>query len=258
MTLLYAIIADPIAQVRSPQLFNRRFSDWAIDARMVAMRVPRGRLPTVLAGLWPVENFAGAVVSLPHKFAAADVCGQLVGQAEVSGAVNVLRRREAGWEGKNCDGEGFVAGLRAEGHEVAGRSCAIVGCGGAGASIAAALLASDAAHVRLADLEEAQLLQVVGRLQAEYPGRVAAGAPDRTMDIAVNATPLGLNADDALPFDPACLDSRALVADIIMTPRRTRLLKAAAARGLATQEGRHMLDGQFEALWAFLRPEDEQ
>lgn len=50
MTRLYAIIGDPVAQVRSPALFNARFEAVGVDAAMVALHV-RQRLAAVLSGL---------------------------------------------------------------------------------------------------------------------------------------------------------------------------------------------------------------
>ena len=75
--------------------------------------------------------------------------------------------------------------------------------------------------------------------------------PDAGTDVAVNATPLGMSADDALPFDVAVLRTQALVADAIMKPPMTSLLHAAVAHGCCIQEGRHMLDNQVEAMWRY-------
>jgi shikimate 5-dehydrogenase len=42
-----------------------------------------------------------------------------------------------------------------------------------------------------------------------------------------------------------------LVADAIMKPPRTRLLREAQKLGHSIQEGHHMLDNQVEAIWSF-------
>jgi shikimate dehydrogenase len=71
-------------------------------------------------------------------------------------------------------------------------------------------------------------------------------------DLVINATPVGMQAGDPLPFDLDDLAPNALVADVIMKPAVTRLLEEASRRGHPVCEGRHMLDGQIEALWTFL------
>jgi shikimate dehydrogenase len=54
-----------------------------------------------------------------------------------------------------------------------------------------------------------------------------------------------------LPFRVERLGSAAIVADVVMKPPITKLLEVASQRGLRTQEGRHMLDNQVEAIWEF-------
>ena len=60
----------------------------------------------------------------------------------------------------------------------------------------------------------------------------------------INASPMGLQPNDPLPIDPARLAAGALVADIIMKPPETPLLKAAAQRGHATYRGILMFANQ--------------
>ena len=65
----------------------------------------------------------------------------------------------------------------------------------------------------------------------------------------VNATPLGMSADDPLPFDPTRLDDGAFVGDVVLTAELSPLLKAAARRGCSYQVGTDML---FEQIPAYL------
>lgn len=67
----------------------------------------------------------------------------------------------------------------------------------------------------------------------------------------VNATPLGLKVDDALPLDPARLDAGAVVMDILMTRRPTALLEACRARGNRAFPGFEMLIQQVPAYLEF-------
>ena len=54
-----------------------------------------------------------------------------------------------------------------------------------------------------------------------------------------------------MPFDIDRLDRRVLVADIIMKPERTRLLREAEARGHRIHLGRHLLENQAEIIAEF-------
>ena len=60
-------------------------------------------------------------------------------------------------------------------------------------------------------------------------------------DLVINATPLGLNETDPLPFDVRRLDGSAAVVDILMKDATTPLLRACAARGITAHPGHEML-----------------
>ena len=62
---------------------------------------------------------------------------------------------------------------------------------------------------------------------------------------------MGLHPGDPLPIDSARLDAGALVADIIMKPPETALLKAATARGNPTHRGILMFAGQIRPYAEF-------
>ncbi|MET9477904.1 hypothetical protein ABZY04_39645, partial [Streptomyces sp. NPDC002922] len=121
--------------------------------------------------------------------------------------------------------------------------------------IAAAVLDAGAARLQVCDPDEEKLSDLLDRLAARGRGRVAVGpAPElERADVAVNATPLGLRADDPLPFDPASLPAGAVVADIIMQPRETPLLRAATAAGRPVHHGAHMLSHQLDLYREFFR-----
>ena len=63
-------------------------------------------------------------------------------------------------------------------------------------------------------------------------------------DVVINTTSLGLNEDDQLPIDPKLLNPSQLVAEIIMNPEETAILKAAKTVGCRIHYGRPMFDHQ--------------
>ena len=122
-TRVYGVIADPIAHVRAPMVFNPLFEQKGTDAVMVPVHAPADRLETVLDGLKAQPNFGGLAVTVPHKLAIMELCDEVGRQGRLVGAVNAVRFDEKRQMiGDNFDGAGFVAGMRAEGHEVTGRS----------------------------------------------------------------------------------------------------------------------------------------
>ncbi|MGW6289919.1 shikimate dehydrogenase family protein [Streptomyces sp. NPDC055107] len=253
-TRLYAVLGDPVTQVQSPGLLNPLFARLGIDAVLVPVHVRPADLATVVRGLQRVGNLDGLFVTVPHKAAAALLADRRSPTVEITGSANALRREPDGaWLAENFDGSGFVSGLGRAGHRPKGARVALVGAGGAGSAIAAALLDAGVTRLTITDPDTPRLTSLVDRLAAHWPGRVrAAGRPALAdSDIAVNATPLGLRPDDPLPFPPDALPPGAVVADIIMKPRDTRLLREATAQGLHAHHGHHMLTGQLDSYRAF-------
>ncbi|WP_432841635.1 shikimate dehydrogenase family protein [Dactylosporangium sp. CA-092794] len=253
-TRLFAVLGDPVLQVRAPALVNALFARLGHDGVLVPVQVGPADFETVLAGLRRIGNLDGLLVTVPHKFAARALADRVSPAAAAAGSVNALRREAGGgWYGDNFDGAGFVAGLRHAGVDPRGRTVLLAGAGGAGSSIAPALLDAGVAALRLCEPDPDRRDAVRRRLARHWPGRVTATALPVLdgVDLAVNATPLGLRPADPLPFDPAGLPGHAVVADIIMQPHTTALLRAARARDLTVHHGHHMLDFQIDAYRRF-------
>lgn len=248
-TRLFAVLGDPVDQVRAPQLLNPLFTRLGLDAVLVPAHVPPDGLGAAVRGLQGLANLDGLLVTVPHKVAICRHVDALSSVATVSGSANALRREPDGrWYADNFDGAGFVRGLERAGRPVRGQRFTVVGAGGAGAALAAALLRSEAAHVRLCDPDTHRLREVLARLEPTWPGRTT-GTPEPRVadaDATVNATPLGMRPADPLPFDPGALPPGCLVADIVMKPPETRLLRTAAALGHPVHHGSHMLDQQLD------------
>ncbi|MFI9567433.1 shikimate dehydrogenase family protein [Streptomyces rishiriensis] len=253
-TRLYAVLGDPVTQVQSPGLLNPVFAGLGIDAVLVPVHVRRDDLVDVVRGLQRVGNLDGLFVTVPHKTAAAHLADRRSRTVEITGSANALRREPDGaWLAANFDGSGFVAGLVGSGHSPRGRKVALAGAGGAGSAIAAALLSAGVESLSVSDPDEPRLTALVERLAEHWPGRVRATSEPtlHDTDIAVNATPLGLRPDDPLPFAPQALPPGSVVADIIMKPRETPLLREAAAQGHQVHHGMHMLTGQVDSYRTF-------
>ncbi|MEU6272430.1 shikimate dehydrogenase [Streptomyces populi] len=252
-TRLYAVLGDPVAQVRAPALLNPLFARLGKDAVLVPVEVGAGQLEHVVRGLTAVRNLDGLLVTVPHKTACHELADRITEAAAFSGSVNALRRLPGGgWEGANFDGEGFVRGLRAAGHEPRGTTVCLAGAGGAGSAIAVALLRAGA-RVTVWDVDATRAAELAARLAPHFPDRVTATSAHVDADLAVNATPMGLRPEDRLPFDPAALKPGTLVADIIMKPRETALLRAAREAGCAIQYGEPMLAEQIPLYEEFFR-----
>lgn len=253
-TRIFAIIADPVAHVRTPQALNTLFAQQGQDAVIVPLQIAAADLKTGISGLRTMRNLGGLVVTVPHKSAMAALCDRLSERARLAGAVNVVRRETDGaLAGDLLDGEGFAAGLEHAGVSLAGSSAFLAGAGGAASAIAFALAERGIARLTIANRSQDRAEALARRLAPLFSGlAISTEAGPEDHDIAINATSLGLKDGDPLPFDPARLPAGALVAEVVMQPDITPLLEAARERGLAIQPGKRMLDGQLDAICDFL------
>lgn len=259
-TRLFAIVGDPVHLVRSPGVFNGMFSRHGINAVMVAVRVPAGELAQAWSGIRSMASIEGVIMTMPHKVEALGLVDHADENARLVGAINAARRNADGsWTGDMFDGAGCVTGLRTEGHQIAGRTVAVTGTGGAGSAIVVALARAGAARILVQDVDTAKRDRLLDRVRGAFRAVAFAvpSADDAPVDIAINATPLGMRAGDPLPFDPSALPASTLVVDVITKPEMTPLLERAAATGHRVHPGRHMYLGQAKAIAAFfgvLRP----
>lgn len=254
-TKLYAIVADPILQVKTPQNLNRLFGERGIDAILVPMQVPASGLERWVAAMREVINFGGMVVTVPHKTAIARLCDALTPAAAMVGAVNVIRREPDGrLVGDILDGRGFVAGLRTNGIEPAGMRAYLAGAGGAANAIAFSLAEAGVSLLTIHNRTRAKVEEMITRLRKAYPGvdlRVGSDDPSGH-ELVVNATSLGMVEGDPYPLDVTALNPAQTVAEIIMRPEMTPLLVAARGLGCRIQLGMPMLAAQVDLMAHFM------
>lgn len=249
--MLYAILGDPVAQVRTPEVFNELFRQAGQDAVLVPVHVAPEGLAAVLEGFRSMKNFGGFVTTVPHKRAVARLCDELGPAGSAIGSVNAVRREPDGrLVGEMFDGIGFLAGLRSQGHEASGRHALLLGAGGAASAIAFSLVEAGVASLTIANRTPAKAEAMAVRLRGLFPGRaIAAGAADPSgHDLVINATTLGMRPEDPLPLDVELLTPTMTIAEVIMKPETTPLLAAAKAMGCTVHYGRHMLDQQVRLI----------
>ncbi|MBL6928961.1 MAG: shikimate dehydrogenase [Rhodospirillales bacterium] len=254
-TRLYGIVGDPVLQVAAPEAFNTWFAENDVDAVMLPVHVRSGDVRAALDGFAAMANLDGMLITIPHKFAFAEMMDEIGPHGKRVGAVNAIRQKPDGaWLGDMFDGVGFVEGLRAQGIDPHGKSYLIYGAGGAGTAIGGALLDDQPSRIAFFDPAPGRAENLCTTLLTAAPTipieAVGAETDPGDFDIIVNSTPLGMRESDPLPFDPDRLRPSNIVTEVIMKPPVTPLLIAAKKRGCRIQPGRHMLEGQF---FPFLR-----
>ena len=242
-TRVFYILGDPVAQVRAPEVYNRLFEQHGIDAVLVPLKLPAAALAGFLEhGLEP-ENIGGFWATIPHKGPLAALLKPSDPVAQIAGAVNAVRRLPDGrLEAALFDGIGFVKGLDHFGIGVEGRRVLVVGAGGGGHAVAAAIAQRRPAQMAVFNRTRDRAAALVDRLRPITAAATVAASNDAAgYDLVVNCTSQGLKPDDPQPFDPTRVDAGAAVVDIIMSKQPTPLLRQCRERGLQAEAGFEML-----------------
>jgi shikimate dehydrogenase len=253
-TRVFYILGDPVAQVRAPEVYNHLFQQHGIDAVVVPLKLPAAALPGFLEHGMKAENIGGFWATIPHKSQLAALLKPTDAVASIAGAVNAVKRHADGrLEAALFDGIGFVKGLDHFGIEVHGRRVLVVGAGGGGHAVAAALAQRGPSLLAVFNRTRARAESLVARLHALVGNAavMADGDDPAGFDLVVNCTSQGLKPDDPLPFDPARVPAGAAVVDIIMSQQPTPLLQACRARGLQAEAGFEMLVQQVPEFLRF-------
>jgi shikimate dehydrogenase len=251
-TTMIAHLGYPTESFKAPMIYNPWFERRGIDAVVVPMGVMAEDYAAFLRLLFRLSNIRGALVTMPHKVTTVALLDEASAAVKVAGSCNaVLRRADGSLYGDMFDGQGFTRGAKRKGLDFAGANCLVVGAGGVGSAIAAAIAAENPGMLALFDVLRGAAEGLAGRLRQHYPRlRVEVRDNDPAgYDLVVNATPLGMNAGDPLPFDPTRLARETFVGEVVMKAEMTPLLEAASRRGCAYLVGTDML---FEQIPAYL------
>ena len=259
---LAGVFGWPVAHSRSPRLHGFWLQRHGIDGAYLPFAVRPENLAAALRAL-PVLGLRGVNLTLPHKEAALGLLDHVSEEARRIGAVNtIVIDGEGRLEGRNTDGYGFLAHLKASvpGWRPASGPAVLLGAGGAARAIAVALLDAGVPELRLVN----RTPERAAALPSALGGNIAAVAwRDRSLvleeaALLVNSTTLGMVGQPPLDIDLARLPREAPVYDIVYAPLETPLLATARARGHPCVDGIGMLLHQARpgfAAWFGVEPE---
>ena len=257
--------SSPAAGNPTVVMVEAAYRHHGIDARYLNCEVAPGALPDAVGGARAM-GWAGFNCSLPHKVAVIDHLDRLAESAEVIGAVNTVVATHGELVGHNTDGQGFVESLRTV-VDPAGLEVVVLGAGGAARAVAVETALAGAARVTVVNRTERRGAELA-RLVTAGTGVPAASVPwdqpyavPATTDVVVHATSVGFGDGDALvALELDSLREGLVVADVVVSPPRTALLRAAEARGARTLDGLGMLVGQGALAvrhWTGIEPDRE-
>jgi len=256
----YAVIGNPIAHSRSPQIHEA-------FARETRQEMSYERLLAPLDGFAAtVAQFAedggkGLNVTVPFKLQALALAHSASDRATAAGAANTLMRDADGWHADNTDGAGIVRDLTVNlDVGLTGRDVLVLGAGGAARGIVLPLFDEKVSSLvisnRTAEKADALASTFASRGPVEAVKPDALGA--RQFDVVINATSAGLKGDVAWPWPAGLFRPGGFAYDMIYGDGSTLFVRWARAQGVArTADGIGMLIEQAAesfCLWRAVRP----
>ncbi len=236
-TLVYGVVADPVAHSMSPPVHNAAFGALDINAVYLPFKVTD---PACFLRDFEPYDLAGLSVTIPHKEAMLGLMDEVEPLARRVGAVNTVRIDGGHRYGCNTDVSAAAKSVedaveRAGLEPLAERDVLLVGAGGAGRAIAYGLR-EKGVRLTIANRTVSRAQKLAAEVGAEFCGldEMEALSPD----IIINSTPVGMwpRVEDS-PVPAGMLGLGMVVFDSVYNPVRTRLLREAEEAGAVTASG---------------------
>lgn len=258
MTDQYAVIGNPIAHSKSPEIHASFAAQTGQDIAYRRLLAPLDGFAQAVAD-FVAAGGKGANLTVPFKLEAFALATRLSARAQAAGAVNTLKFDGDAIVGDNTDGIGLVADIvRNAGVALAGRRILLLGAGGAARGVILPLLLQAPNVLVIANRTAAKATALVQQFAAEGP-ILACDFADlaEPFDIVINATAASLSA--ALPpITPQIFGKSTFAYDLMYSKEPTVFMRFAAQHGAAVRDGLGMLVEQAAEsflFWRGVRPE---
>ena len=248
-----ALLGFPAHHSMGPAIHNAAFEALGLPFVYVAHDVEPARLAEAFAGARAMD-YRGLSITMPHKVAALALVDDVNDMARAIGCINTVVLQDGRLRGANVDGLGALRALQQAGADPAGRRVLVLGSGGAARALAITLgIAAKPAELTILGAIEDELAQLARDVaertgcpvRAELLSDATLTAGLGRAQILLHCTPVGMKPDcerSLVPRDRLRCDL--VVFDAVYNPRRTLLLRDAAAAGCRVIEGTEMFLGQ--------------
>lgn len=265
-TNIVGIFGYPVEHTLSPIMHNAAFTELGISCLYLPFRVKPENLKGALLAVRAL-NITGINLTIPHKVEVIKYLDEVTKEVTLIGSVNTVQHKDGKLIGHNTDGQGFVASLKQDmGFDPRGKNVLLIGAGGSSRAILAELIQKGVKSILITNRTSSRGIRLVQEFSEKFSQSILTFIPLSDIkeekrlaetDLLVNTTSLGMKGEEipGLPLDT--LPSRCVVYDIIYSPLRTRLIEAAASRGLVAQNGLGMLlhqGGLSFQIWAKRSP----
>lgn len=243
---IYGIAGNPVYGSLSPRIHNRIYGDKGSDYLYLPFHIEQFEEFIQLLEDHQKDKeqeftFGGFTIVSPFKEDCYNYAKQKVNpNTRLSRAANILINQEGDWVCSSSDGYGVLSILKKENLLEQDKTIAIIGCGGAGRTIAATLK-NKGIHIHLFNRSVERGVFAADKLGIRYD------SPDffkaHQFDVVVNATPLGKQGEPPM-VQLNNLHKDVIIIDLAYARQETPLVRKSRLRGIKTYSGKDILQYQ--------------
>jgi shikimate dehydrogenase len=258
MTDRYAVIGNPIAHSKSPDIHARFAAQTSQDLTYERLLAPLDGFADAVRGFIEAGG-KGANVTVPFKLEAHAIATTLTPRARAAGAVNTLKFEGGGILGDNTDGVGLVADIvRNAGVALGDKRVLLLGAGGAARGVLLPLLSEKPSELVIANRTSSKAVELADEFRPHGVIRASDfAAVQGTFDVVINATSASLGSD-VPPISPGSFDAGTLAYDMMYGKEPTVFMRFAMQYGATARDGLGMLVEQAAesfCVWRGVRPD---
>lgn len=250
-TSLYGVFGNPVRHSLSPIMHNAAFKSFHMNAVYLAFQIETPQLGLAFEGIRSL-GIQGVNLTIPFKEEALEFIDEIPEDLDRGiGAINTVINRGGKLLGYNTDALGFLTSLKEElGFKPEGRSVLVLGSGGAARGVSFALAYAHADRIFIHNRTRERSEGLVDYLSESFPETAIEPLFDfealknEKVDLVVNATSIGMKANEAPPMDLHVFKNKVSVYDLTYFPSETLFLKEAKKLGLSLANGLGMLVNQ--------------
>ena len=240
----FGLIAKDIHNSATPMVYGAFSRDLGISSDFQILNILPEQLAETLE--YARSHFRGFNVTMPYKQSVLPYMDELDESAAKCGSANVVLVRDGKLIAYNTDGWGLIRALEDQGIALSGKRIVMLGAGGVACSIAYSLSTQNIAGADVLNPVPERAQALCSRFGPDFAaytfteeqlGKCCKGA-----DLFINASvvgQLGYPDFESLDFLDG-LSAGAAVFDVNYSNPASRLVPAAAAKGLAAFKGRRM------------------
>ncbi len=257
----FVIIGNPISHSLSPIMHNYWFNKYKIDAKYELLETNEDEIQKVVNKIKDKE-IKGANVTLPYKRSIIPFLNKIINDANETHSVNTIMLDENdNLVGENTDVFGFQAAYLKSipNQEKKNKKALILGAGGVAPSIILALIKSNILDISITNRTHEKSLFLKKNFKILKTINWNDFSKDLSkFDIIINATSLGLKANDEFKNDFSNFKKDMVYIDTIYNPAETKLLKYFKSNKIRSFNGLNMFIYQGQKafyLWNKINPE---